>query len=166
MTMPVYADDALHLLARGASTNYTICSLRVFLYPNCSTIHDVSGTAGGSILCSHCLDPSDKQAYFRSVPDTVVPLVPNHDWVQIGFEWAMAISLNDGIVNANSSTARLLTQSIGSMTAETGGGLPGLQPSMAKSLAVLAGSTLLTSSTMATLRHYWPNQSPILHFVA
>ena len=135
--------------------DYTVCSMRSFLYPNCSTRHDVSGTAGGSTLASHCDDPDDKQAYALSVPNS--PISASPDWVNIAFAWAMAVGLKEGIVNGNASTARLLTQLIPQTTA-----LPTLKPSIAEALAVLAGSTLLLGSTQAAFVHYWEYPAPSL----
>ena len=122
--------------------------MRSFLYPNCSTHHDVSGTAGGSTLTSHCDDPNDKQAYALSVPNS--PISASEDWVNIAFEWAASVALMDGIVNGNASIARLLTQLVPQTYA-----LSPLTPSISEALAVLVGSTLLLSTTSATFLHYW-----------
>lgn len=156
MPMSVSGDDSVYILAKSPNTaNYTLCSLRSFLYPNCSTRHDVSGTTGGSTLKSHCEDPNDKQAYASSVPNSPISL--SRDWVNLADDWARATSLNDGEFDANSSNARLLTQLVAIQPS-----LPTLKPSLAEALAVLVGSTLLLSTTSAAFVHYWEYQSTTL----
>jgi hypothetical protein len=143
-------------MAKSPNTaNYTLCSLRSFLYPNCSTQLDVSGTSGGSSLKSHCEDPYDKEAYALSVPNSPISL--STDWVNYAITWGLSTSLNDGAFNANSSTARLLSQLV---LIEPS--LPPLQPSLAEAVAVLVGSTLLTSTIDAAFVHYWQYESSTL----
>jgi hypothetical protein len=156
MNKTIYEADSVYFMAKSPFTaNYTVCSLRSFLYPNCSTQLDVSGTSGGSSLKSHCEDPDDKEAYALSVPNSPISL--SRDWANYAITWALAVSLNDGAFNANSSTARLLSQLV-----LTESSLPSLQPSLAEALAVLVGNTLLVSTTQAAFVHYWQYQSPIL----
>lgn len=86
------------------------------------------------------------------------PISLSTDWVNYAITWGLAISLNDGAFNTNSSTARLLSQLV-----LTGPNLPFLQPSLAEAVAELVGSTLLISTTEAAYVHYWQYQSPILN---
>lgn len=155
--------DSLYFMVNSSNTaNYTVCSLRSFLYPNCSTQLDVSGTSGGSSLESHCEDRNDKEAYALSVPNSPISL--SIDWVNYAANWATSISLNDGGFNANSSTARLLSQLvIPEPPVLTEPSLPYLTPSIAEAVAVLAGSTLLISTTQAAFVHYWQYESSILN---
>jgi hypothetical protein len=156
MSVPMSEADSLYFLVNSSNTvNYTVCSLRSFLYPNCSTRLDVSGTSGGSSLQSRCEDPNDKEAYALSVPNSPISL--SRDWVNYAANWALSISLNDGAFNGNSSNARLLSQLV-----LTGSSITVLQPSLAEAVAVLAGSTLLISTTQAAFVHYWQYESPIL----
>jgi len=156
MNTTMYESASIYFMAKSPDTvNYTLCSLQSFLYPNCSTQLDVSGTSGGSSLNSHCEDPDDKEAYSLSVPNSPISLSP--DWVYYAITWGLAVSLNDGALNANSSTARLLSQLV-----LTTPNLPYLQPSIAEAVAVLVGSTLLTSTIQAAFVHYWQYQSNIL----
>src|SRR5277367_4471701 len=105
MNKSMYEADSVYFMAKSPNTaNYTVCSLRSFLYPNCSTQLDVSGTSGGSSLQSHCEDPDDKEAYALSVPNSPISL--STDWVNYATSWGLSVSLNDGTLNANSSTAR------------------------------------------------------------
>lgn len=157
MSPTTWVDDSLYLLFKQPSPgNYTICGMRSFLHPNCSTIHEVSGTAGGSTLISHCYDPDDKQAYALSVPES--PISMSHDWVNIAVGWGMSLALNDGVFNGNASNARLLAQLIPTTPV-----LPPLKPSLAEALAVLVGSTLLMSTKSAAFTHYWEFPSASLN---
>lgn len=142
-----WGPNAIYLLATSESTTYTMCSMRVALSPNCSTEYHAS-MSGGS-LNTHCDDPNDRLAYGRSQP-----LAPNGkwypDWVNIASLWAAAISLGDGINDAKSSNARLLTQLI-----PTAPALDPSLPSISEALAVLAGNTLLLSAIDSPFIHYW-----------
>jgi hypothetical protein len=153
----VYDADSIYLVAKSPDTaNYTLCSFRSFLYPNCSTEYDVSGNTGGGTLTSHCEDPNDKEAYALSVPNSPISL--SKDWANLAVSWGLALSLNVGSLNANSSTARLLSQFVPIEPS-----LPFLKPSIAEALAVLIGSTLLLSTTGAPFVHYWQYESNILN---
>jgi hypothetical protein len=154
---------SIYFMVKSPNTvNYTLCSLQSFLYPNCSTQLDVSGTSGGSSLNSHCEDPDDKEAYSLSVPNS--PITLSSDWANYAITWGLAVSLNDGALNANSSTARLLSQLVltDPLTVMESS-LPALQPSIAEAAAVLVGSTLLTSTIQAAFVHYWQYESNILN---
>lgn len=69
--------------------------------------------------------------------------------------------MNTGITNANASIARLLTQFV---VLPTSGDvhLDANLPSLAEHLAVMVGSTLLTSTTLSTFKHYWDDANPSL----
>lgn len=147
--------DSIYLLAKSHSiANYTLCSLRSFLSPNCSTHYYVSG-ATGATLSSRCEDPNDKQAYFRSVENSPISMSP--DWKNVASQWGTALSLNDGSLNANASNARLLSQLVPEKPA-----LGALKPTIAEALAVLAGSTLLISAMGSPFVHYWEYEAHIL----
>ena len=153
-------DDSIYLLIKSASTpDYTIRQMRSFLSPFCSTQYNVSGTTGGH-LQSHCEDPSDPMAYDKSVPNP--PVTWNADWRNVGSEWITALSLNTGISNANSSTSRLLSQMIPTVPAWGNVQLNPLMPSMAETLSVMVGSTLLLSTTSSTFFHFWNYTGTIL----
>ena len=148
------------LIKSSTISNYTLCQIRSFLSPVCSTRYNVSGTNEGS-LSTNCEDPNDHDAYDRSVPDA--PVITSKDWRDVGSEWALSLSLNDGISNANSSTARLLSQLV--LTTLNWQGvmmLNPLLPSISEALAVMVGDTLLLSTTGATYYHYWDYTSNIL----
>ncbi|RDW84840.1 hypothetical protein BP6252_02430 [Coleophoma cylindrospora] len=151
----VASSDSIYILAKApasTTTNYTLCQMRSFLSPNCSTRYNVSGTVGGN-LASHCDDPTDPMAYWKSVADP--PITPSTDWRNVISEWALSLSLNTGVSNANSSTSRLLSQFITAEPSYGSAKLNGLMPSIAEALSVLSGCTLLLSTTSSTFYHYW-----------
>lgn len=136
--------------------------MRSFVSPNCSTEYNVSGTNQAS-LSSNCDDPDDRMAFWRSLNNASTPVTLSKDWRELASTWSSALSLNDGISDAHSSTARLLSQLI--ITAPTWNGtyvLPPLRPSLAEGLAVLVGNTLLLSTLGSTFQLYWDYQSNIL----
>lgn len=126
--------------------------MRSYLSPNCSTHYNVSGTIGGH-LEAHCNDPSDQSAYSKSFKDA--PISYSTDWRNVISQWALSLSLNTGVSNANSSTSRLLTQFIPYYQGWGDVQLNPLRPSIAEALGVMAGCTLLLSTTKSTFYHYW-----------
>lgn len=145
--------DAIYLLikAQNETTNdYTLCRIRSFLMSSCSTHYNVSGKTGGK-LTSRCEDSHDKNTYIKS-NSSAPSMVRTPDWMDVGSEWLKAVSLSTGITDANASTARLLSQFI-VVQKPVLQSLPSLMPSIAESLAVMAGSTLLLSSSDAKFTH-------------
>jgi hypothetical protein len=146
--------DAIYMLIKAEesiTSNYTLCELRSFLYPSCSTFYNISGLSGAN-LQSFCDDPSDKLRYDKSISNR--PISRNFDWKSVGWDWMLSLSLNTGISNANSSTSRMLASLIPG-TAK----LDPLLPSIAETLAVMAGNTLLLSTIDANFYHYWSYQA-------
>lgn len=152
-------DEAIYILFNASTPEYSLCQLRSYLSPACSTQYNVSGMAGG-YLASHCEDPNDDMAYLRSVPDA--PTDRSTDWRNLAQEWALAMSMNGGISDSNTSTARLLSELVLTAPAVDPPKLDPILPSIAEALAVLCGSTLLLGSTSAGFYHYWGYPSPKL----
>ena len=147
--------DSLYLLAGAPDGgNYTLCSLRMSITPNCSTSYNVS--SGGGFLFTQCEEPSDPLMYGRTHQEAPVGVV-NSQWNAIASTWAKALALNDGIRDFNASNARLLTQLIPRSSS-----LDPSMPTMAEALAVLSGCTLVLSSADAPFDHYWDNSVPVL----
>ena len=143
----IYA-DSLYLLAASPSSDYMLCSLRTSPTVNCSTIYNAS-IAGGS-LTTHCNDPENRLAYHRRDANATNGVLSN-DWSSsIAPMWGTALSLNNGVFDQNAANARLLTQLI-----PTKPTLDPSLPSIAEALAVLAGSTLMLSTTDAPFKHFW-----------
>jgi hypothetical protein len=154
--------DAIYILVKAPNTitkDYTMCKLRSVISPKCSTRYSVSGKNVGQIE-SHCEDPDDEMAYHLSVPDAAT--VPTKDWINIGSEVLRALAFGTGISNANASSARLISQLITKMPESGLPKLNPLMPSIAESLAVMAGSSLLLSITDSTFYHYWNYTDTIL----
>ncbi|KAH8881556.1 hypothetical protein GQ53DRAFT_735008 [Thozetella sp. PMI_491] len=144
--------DAIYILGKkNTATFYTLCELRSWLSPHCSSQLEVSGTTG-NILRASCGDTSDTNRYEAVFPNT--PVVPSNDWHDVAREWQSSVDLNAGITNSNSSSHRILTELILDRPS-----MPDSLPSMAEGLAVLASSTLVFSSLNAQLRHDWDETS-------
>ncbi|TVY42651.1 hypothetical protein LSUB1_G003795 [Lachnellula subtilissima] len=148
--------DSIYLLAKSPNiTDYTLCQLRSFVSPSCSTYYNVSGTTGGHIE-ARCEDEHDDMAYSKSVPDA--PTVRSSDWRNVAAQWMLATSMDSGTTNANASISRLLSQLI----VPASSGLNNSLPSLAEHLSVMVGSTLLSSTTLSSYYHYWDHTDPEL----
>lgn len=139
--------DSFYMLATSPTSSYMLCSFRQSLTPDCSTIYRAS-LSGGS-LESRCGDDRDALAYSKSDPKATNGVL-NKDWINIGWDWALALALDAGSNDANASLPRLLSQLI-----PTAPSLNPSLPSIAEALAVLAGSTLLSSSRDSPFIHFW-----------
>lgn len=143
--------------------NYTLCSLRSQLAANCSTHYNVTGSSSG-FLSAYCEDPNDVNTYIHSQPLAANAQVYDKDWPDVVRQWALALSLNDGVLNANSSNARLLSQFVVPRQENQAPAYPPLRPSLAEALAVLSGCTLLISSIGAPFVHDWQYPTPALGY--
>lgn len=149
----VYQSDSLYLLAKsGVIDDYTLCQLRSWLTPDCSTQFNISGISGAQMR-AHCEDAADQNSYARSTPG--LPETPSVDWKNMADQWRLSMDLNGGVTNNNASNARIMTNMIlGSAR------LQPLLPSMAEALAVLASSTLVVGSLGSSYRQYWDASYP------
>ncbi|KAI1108415.1 hypothetical protein F5Y14DRAFT_445479 [Nemania sp. NC0429] len=145
--------DAFYVLAKAPNiTAYTLCELRSWLTPTCSTAFTLSGTSGGHMK-AHCEDPGDDSAYGRVDPagaTAATPPTPAGDWRNLVVQWGLAINLDGGAQNNNASNARVLTNLIL--------GSPALDPqlpSVAEALAVLVSSTVVAGSLGSPFRPAW-----------
>ncbi|KAJ3564673.1 hypothetical protein NPX13_g7764 [Xylaria arbuscula] len=152
---PLYI-DSMYLLARSTQ-DYTVCQFRSWMSSSCSSTFNLSGTSGGHMK-AHCEDPDDKNAFARTAAEgTSLSPITQPDWINMAYQWQLAINLNgaclnlgklmpflalpSGITNNNASNARILTH----LALEKPELNPAL-PSMAEALAVLATSTLVQGS--------------------
>ncbi|KAG5936685.1 hypothetical protein E4U53_000169 [Claviceps sorghi] len=150
----VIGSDAIYLLTKSYKiTNYTLCEMRSWVSPSCSTEFRSSGTAGTSMKAI-CEDPSDRDAYHNSYPPGQEWPGPVTDWKSVAQAWRLALDLNGGTRNNNATNARQLTQLI----LEKPQFVPDL-PSMAEALAAFAGPTLVASSIKTPFRHFWEYQT-------
>ncbi|GAB1740774.1 hypothetical protein NU219Hw_g5858t2 [Hortaea werneckii] len=178
-----YGRDSIYILGKGGDIdsagsptnkdNFALCQLKVSQTPYCSTHYNASSTGGTlEAICTDPTEPSpDRLQYIKSSPDapsgndTLVL-----DWVNIASEWGRSLALNTGIVNANGSNARLLTQLIlpspsSSPTSSSVGASASLNPalpSIAEALAVMAGCTLVVSALDAPFVPFWNYTLPTL----
>ncbi|KAH8592964.1 hypothetical protein B0O99DRAFT_689178 [Bisporella sp. PMI_857] len=155
VSMPYEYDVSIYLLTKppdSITTDYSVCKLRSFLFSECSTHYTVSGTTGGKME-SHCEDHNDDMAYIKHNPNAPAQ-APQSDWMNVGSEWLRALAFGTGISNADAASSRLLSQLV---TVEAGPKtkLSPQLPSIAESLAVMAGSTLLLSAMDSPFSHYW-----------
>jgi hypothetical protein len=159
--------DSIYLLGQGGvddSGNHTgifsLCKIHVSITPYCSTLYRARGSGG--TMEAICEDPDDKLAYIKSYTNaTKVQSVP--DWNPIGFDWSNSLSLNTGIMDADASNSRLLTQLIllpNEATKEID--LNPALPSMAEALAVMSGCTLLKSAMDAPFVTFWVSRYTFL----
>ncbi|GME47110.1 hypothetical protein GTA08_BOTSDO00445 [Neofusicoccum parvum] len=154
-----YGRESIYLLGRDGDSDverYSVCQLKASLTANCSTLYQAAQE--GSSLSSRCDPEEDSMAYIHSDPGVASgSATVSLNWPWIGTEWANSLSLNAGISDGRASIARLLTQLIIKE--------PKLQtdrPSLAETLAVLAGSTLLMSTQDAQMDMSWSHDESIL----
>ncbi|KAH7313809.1 hypothetical protein B0I35DRAFT_355419 [Stachybotrys elegans] len=146
----VAGSDAIYMLAKSPHIEqYTLCELRSWVSPNCSTHFTISGTTGASMF-AHCEDPNDQDSYRRSFDPEPEWAPPAMDWRQVALSWALSMDLNGGAYNNNASNARIITQ-LALGEAE----LPADRPSIAEALAVFASSTIVLGSIDTPFVHYW-----------
>ena len=75
----VFGSDSIYILSKSAAmANYTLCQLRSWLTPNCSTRFNVSGTTGGHME-AHCEDVRDRNSYVADFP-ALNRSFPQGDW--------------------------------------------------------------------------------------
>ncbi|PNY25376.1 Uncharacterized protein TCAP_04685 [Tolypocladium capitatum] len=151
--------DAFYMLGKDAAlANYTLCEMRSWVSPACSTRFNISGTAGASMR-AHCEDDDDPDAYHLSAErdpgfDKDWPR-PSWDWKWIAGQWGLAMDLNGGAADGNASNARILTQ-----LALKQPKLPSYLPSLAEALAVYGSAMLVIGSIGTPFRHYWSYDIP------
>ncbi|KAM0335848.1 hypothetical protein ACHAQA_000898 [Verticillium albo-atrum] len=150
------ARDALYILAKSnAIASYTLCELRSWVSPWCSTQFNISGIAGAHMK-AHCEDKGDPDSYVKSYPDITWSRA-NMDWANVADQWHLSMDLNGGTYNNNASNARILTQLVLNQPK-----LNTLMPSIAEALAVLSSSTLTIASLSTPFVHYWEYPKSIL----
>lgn len=155
---------AIYLLGQGGPADdgtdttgvYVLCKLDVSITPECSTRYNVTGSGG--TMEALCEDRDDNMAYIKANSSAeMIKSVVN--WRDIGFDWSNSLSLNTGIMDADASNSRLLTQLILKPSNPDPKDIevnlhPGL-PSVAEALAVMSGCTLLKSMIDAPYVMFW-----------
>ncbi|KAL9089112.1 MAG: hypothetical protein Q9165_005925 [Trypethelium subeluteriae] len=148
-----YGREWIYILGKGSPTqgnDYELCGLRAYLTPNCSTYYEVT-SSGGNLTANCTASPGSTDFTYAQILQNDAAHMPatnaSKDFFELVGEWATTLSLQAGITDGESSNARLLTQLMlpeysSSNTRIT---LQPKLPSMAEALAVMVGSTLLTS---------------------
>jgi hypothetical protein len=154
---PAWGPPAVSLLItppKGVTTNeHILCSIRTQLYHNCTTWYKVA--MSGGFLTVHCdSDTQNTMPYGKDHPEAPTGSWES-DWKDVGGEWIRSLALNNGVSDANASSARVLSQ----LTPEYSDGvdtiLPATKPSTGEGLGVLAASTVLLSTLHAPFVHSW-----------
>ncbi|CAO2651092.1 Nn.00g093890.m01.CDS01 [Neocucurbitaria sp. VM-36] len=162
---------SIYLLGQGGAEDdgtdatgvYVLCKIHVSLTPECSTRYNVTGSGG--TMEALCEDKTDNMAYLKSQPDAeYVKSITN--WRDIGSDWSNSLSLNTGIVDADASNSRLLTQLILKPSnpdpKDFQVDLNPALPSVGEALAVMSGCTLLKSTLDAPFVMFWNYTASIL----
>jgi hypothetical protein len=152
--------DSIYLLGQGGADKrsnkegiFFLCQIKVSLTPMCSTRYNATGASGS--LEAICNDDDD-MTYIKSLSNATVD-VTRPDWRDIGVDWSNSMSLNTGIMDANASNSRLLTQ-LALEPKQDGSGLYDLNPALpspAEAIAVMSGCTLLMSAQDSPFVQFW-----------
>jgi hypothetical protein len=160
-TSAVWGRPAIYLLGQGGPDDmgmsgvgiYSLCKIQVSVRPGCSTRHNVTGS--GATMEALCEDPNDKMAFVETGTEVSSNTKGVANWRDIGTDWANSLSLGTGLMDANASTSRLLTQLILKPTNPEKIELSKALPSLAEALAVLSGCTLLLSMVDTPFVTFW-----------
>jgi hypothetical protein len=155
---------AIYLLAQGGPSDdgsdltgvFSLCKMQLSITPNCSTRYNVTGSGG--TMEALCEDRDKSMRYIMSQPNaTVVDNVAN--WRDVGFDWSNSLSLNTGLMDANASNSRLLSQLMlqpkNPDPKNFDVDLSKVLPSMGEALAVMASCTLLKSMLDTPFVTFW-----------
>jgi hypothetical protein len=136
--------DSIYLLGAGGamddgndlSGTYTLCKMHVTMTAKCTTQYNATGSGG--TMHALCEDQDVGMPYIKSYTNATEGKGEN-DWRDVGFDWSNSMSLNTGIMDANASNSRLLTQLILHENAKGEIDLNPALPSPAEALAVMSG---------------------------
>ncbi|KAH8717053.1 hypothetical protein GQ44DRAFT_624203 [Phaeosphaeriaceae sp. PMI808] len=155
--------DAVYLLGQGGADKgsnmtgiYSLCKIHMAVTPNCATQYNAR--SGGGWMGTLCGDKAAGLAFNDFHPEaTWITSIPN--WKDIGFDWSNSLSLHGGLVDADASNSRLLTQLILNPSNSDPNAFevdlnPAL-PSMGEALAVMSGCTLLKGMLDAPFVMKW-----------
>lgn len=143
----------IYLLGQGGKDDstdmtgmFSLCRIHMSVTAKCATQYNA--LSGGGAMEALCEDKAGDMALEKVNPNArEIPRIPN--WRDIGFDWSNSLSLNTGIVDANASNSRLLTQLMlvpsNSEPDDFKVDLSRSLPSMGEALAVMSGCTLLKS---------------------
>ncbi|KZM18673.1 uncharacterized protein EKO05_0006606 [Ascochyta rabiei] len=166
--------SAIYLMGQGGAGApgpnmtgiYSVCKIDVDITPYCSTRY-VAGGSGGKMEAL-CEESAGDMAYIKSQTNATTQQGLKN-WRDVGTDWSNALSLNNGIMDADASNSRLLMQlqltPTGANEADPDNmdvDLSPLLPSMSEALAVMSGCTLLKSFLDAPFVPFWNYTKAIL----
>ncbi|CAN9431250.1 unnamed protein product [Alternaria alternata] len=164
---------AIYMLGQGGPDDvgmdgtgiFSLCKIHLMVRPGCSTRHNVTGS--GATMEALCEQPGDDKMAFVETGETVsVNTQGVANWRDIGTDWANSLSLGTGLMDANASTSRLLTQLILKPSDPAPESfkvdLSDAIPSIGEAIAVLAGCTLLLSMIDTPFVTFWNYTHPML----
>ncbi|XWW93303.1 hypothetical protein V2A60_001235 [Cordyceps javanica] len=151
----VWLSDAIYVLGKKSKfENYTMCELRSWVSPRCSTEFNISGISGSKMV-AHCEDDHDSNGYWRSFPSDQEWPPPVASWTALARQWSLASDLNGGLRDSKAANSRILTQ-----LALSEPRLATHLPSIAEAMAVFASSSLILGSVRTPFRHEWNYSAP------
>ncbi|KAI9665720.1 MAG: hypothetical protein M1821_003654 [Bathelium mastoideum] len=165
-----YGREYIYILGKGPpgqGKDYTLCGIKAYLTPNCSTHYEVTSSGGDlAAVCNNSSSSADF-TYASAFPDQAAHMpVTNatRDFFELVGEWATTLSLQAGITDGDASNSRLLTELILPQYSDTNQEIT-LQPklpSIAEALAVMGGSTLLMSVQDSPFVPQWNYTDPTI----
>ncbi|KAF3941933.1 hypothetical protein ABW19_dt0205414 [Dactylella cylindrospora] len=152
---PSYADPSIYLLVRTNNPEaeaYTMCGVRSFVTPDCST--EFQAIDGGGNVTVNC-DPNNPWSLKADLERRRVDPVQDTSSINfkyIGIELARSVALGTGVSDANASIARVFSQFALDLSNSE---LRPNRPSLAEMLAVLFGNAIITSSVDSVFTTYF-----------
>ena len=152
---PLPYRDSVYILGdipdgEGNLKGYSLCQVRAYRTAACSTRYQGTSLQRSQDSFSvQCEDPSDAMQFRRTSAENL-PMgndTTSLNWIDIADAWGAAVLLNAGLTDGDAMIARLLTQFF-----PTSHGLNPRMPSMAETLAVMVGSTLMNAARYAPVK--------------
>jgi len=159
-TSRAWGRDSIYLLGAGGlmdngvdnNSTYALCRMHVTLTAKCTTQYNATGSGGTmEALC----EDRDENMSFKHSNSSASEGLNVINWRDVGFDWSNSMSLNTGIMDADASNSRLLTQLILHDDDKGDIDLNPTLPSPAEALAVMSGCTLLMSALEAPYVMDW-----------
>ncbi|KAH9907529.1 hypothetical protein F4778DRAFT_769018 [Xylariomycetidae sp. FL2044] len=156
----VGASGSLYILGKsGLGDDYTLCQMRSWVSPVCSTRFQIIGNSGVH-MDTLCDDPQGEESdsYWRYIKDHSGDDIPDmqvsQDWQNLAVQWRTSMDINGGVYNNNASNARIMTH-LALQKPE----LPASLPSLSEALAVYVSPTLVLGSIRSPFAHYWDHDN-------
>jgi hypothetical protein len=125
---------------------YFLCKAKGGTTPVCSTEYTALGSGGQ--MNSHCEDPHDEMAFIKGNSSRIE--TTSLDWYNVALNAFNSLSLNNGVTDGMAATARVVTELMLQQRELN----PSL-PSPAEAIAVMIGSTLISSAQDSPFVEFW-----------